>query len=280
MACPQPEEDPVYAALHGGLEVVPGHFSYHAMTEPDAIFEHFGRTEKDWNAFVKGIRHENRPNTKVLYFLRHAEGEHNAAKIRLGADVWFRDVAITNEYLDARLTVKGEAAAAKAALRMQTELEAGMPLEKVILSPLRRTLQTGTVVFGHQIGKVPFVAMELCRETMGMHTCDKRSPISEMAAMFPMVDFSDITEETDSLWRSDVRETRDEIQARAVEFLKHVFAHVPETFIAVTSHVGFIGACLRVLEQTEYRLNNCEIVPVVIQLHEHCRSPLKPRPAE
>ena len=268
-------DDPVYATLHGGFHVVPGHFAYHAAPDHDAIFEHFARAETDWRAFAKAIRRANRPNTKVLYFLRHAEGEHNAAKIRLGPEVWFRDVAITNEFLDARLTAKGEAAAASAAARMKYELQMGLPLEKVILSPLRRTLQTGTTVFATEIGKVPFVAMELCRETMGVHTCDKRSPIAEMAALFPMVDFSDITENDDGLWQPDKRESLDEIQARAVQFLKHVYENVPETFIAITSHVGFIGACLRVLEQTEYRLDNCEIVPVVIQYNEPSKSPRK-----
>ncbi|OQR92156.1 phosphoglycerate mutase family, partial [Thraustotheca clavata] len=235
-------QDPVFMSLHGGFQVVPGHFNYHTSADPNCIFEHFTKPHSSWHEFTKIIRNDNRPNTKVLYFLRHAEGEHNAAKIRLGSEVWFREAAITNEYLDARLTEKGEIAAKFASMRMKEELNNGMPLEKVILSPLRRTLQTGTTVFSDQIGKIPFVAMELCRETMGVHTCDKRSRISEMKSLFPMVDFSDIANDEDCLWQSDVRESLHDIQTRAVEFLRHVYDNVPETFIAITSHVGFIGA--------------------------------------
>ncbi|CAK4627035.1 hypothetical protein LEN26_019902 [Aphanomyces euteiches] len=265
MSASPPKDSALYAALHGGCHAAPGHFNYHSTPDPSSIFEHFQRTAATWQEFEQAIRAMPR-KVKVLYFLRHAEGEHNAAKIRLGAEVWFRDVACTDQYLDALLTTKGQAAAESASLKVQAELQNGMPLEKVIVSPLRRTLQTATTVFSHQIGRIPLVSMELCRETMGMHTCDKRSPISVIKPLFPSVDFSLIQDDQDVLWRPDVRESLDDIQARAVTFLKQVYHDVPETFIAVTSHVGFIGACFRVLELPEYRVSNCEIVPFVLEL--------------
>ncbi|KAF0698857.1 Aste57867_10534 [Aphanomyces stellatus] len=258
-------ESAQYAALHGGFHVAPGHFTYHATADGSSIFEHFHRSAGSWPEFTQAVL-ASPQKVKVIYFLRHAEGEHNAAKVRLGAEVWFRDVACTDLYLDARLTAKGEAAAAQASIRLGKELENGMPLQKVLVSPLLRTLQTAATVFARQIGAVPFVAMELCRETMGKHTCDKRSPVTTMEPLFPMVDFSQMKDNEDMLWRADVRESLDDIQTRAVAFLRQVYDEVPETFVAVTSHVGFIGACLRVLEQPEYRVGNCEIVPVVLEM--------------
>ncbi|ETW03653.1 hypothetical protein H310_05049 [Aphanomyces invadans] len=261
-------------ALQGGFHIAQGHFTYHSTPDADnSIFEHFHRSAESWALFTKAIE-SSTPPVKVIYFIRHAEGEHNAAKVRYGADVWFRDIACTDTYLDALLTAKGEAAAVVTAGRVEAEIDRGMPLQKIIVSPMRRTLQTATSIFRRQIGHVPFVAMELCRETIGMHTCDKRSPISLLAPLFPSVDFSHIQDDADKLWRSDTRESLDDIQARAVAFLRQLHADVPDTFIAVVSHVGFITACLRVLHMPEYRVGNCELVPVVLDVHgNHSTSP-------
>ncbi|RHY12749.1 hypothetical protein DYB37_002417 [Aphanomyces astaci] len=262
------------AALHGGFHVAQGHFTYHPSPDSDkCIFEHFHRSAESWAAFTKAIEGSTR-HVKVIYFIRHAEGEHNAAKVRHGAEVWFRDIACTDLYLDALLTAKGEAAATVTAARVEAELDRGMPLQKIIVSPMRRTLQTATSIFRRQLGHVPFVALELCRETIGMHTCDKRSAISTLSPLFPSVDFSNIRDDVDTLWRPDLRESLDDIQSRAVTFLRQLHADVPDTFIAVVSHVGFITACLRVLHMPEYRVGNCELVPVVLDVHDnHIPSP-------
>ncbi|KAM0019292.1 hypothetical protein Hdeb2414_s0026g00683781 [Helianthus debilis subsp. tardiflorus] len=36
----------------------------------------------------------------------------------------------------------------------------------------------------------PFIAVELSREDMGIHPCDRRRSISEYKSMFPAIDFS------------------------------------------------------------------------------------------
>ncbi|PON85751.1 hypothetical protein TorRG33x02_184810 [Trema orientale] len=88
----------------------------------------------------------------------------------------------------------------------------------------------------------PFIAVELCRERLGVHPCDKRSvseyqllfpaidfsvgvhpcdkrSVSEYQLLFPAIDFSVIENEEDILWKPDVRETNEELAARGLKFL-------------------------------------------------------------
>jgi len=263
------------ALMHGNLHVVPGFFTYVQEAETldeTRLFEHFTSTSSSWEEFMTAMQklaETLEPRSKVIYFLRHAEGEHNAAKVRLGADAWFHGVAQSEQYLDAPLTEKGQLAAKDAAEKIEIALQHGMPLEKIIVSPLTRTLQTATTVFNSQINKIPFIAQELCRETLGIHTCDKRSAITTLSKQFPQVDFNNIVDNEDMLWHPEVRESLDDIQMRAVTFLENIFNNVSEQFLAVVSHVGFITACLRVLEQPEYRVNNCEILPIVMTMYNN-----------
>jgi hypothetical protein len=91
----------------------------------------------------------------------------------------------------------------------------GIQIDVVIVSPLKRALQTAVGCFGNhsskpsngtpplmleyieQQGKItahpavsaegcpPFVCYELCREHLGVHPCDRRSSVSELAAEYP-----------------------------------------------------------------------------------------------
>jgi hypothetical protein len=54
-----------------------------------------------------------------------------------------------------------------------------IPIQLVVVSPLRRTLETATQAFGTS---VPMLAVELIREAHGAHPCDKRSPVSEVSS--------------------------------------------------------------------------------------------------
>ena len=44
------------------------------------------------------------------------------------------------------------------------------------------------------------MAHELCHERAGKHTCDKRLPLTELAAAYPTVDYSLIEAEQDPYW--------------------------------------------------------------------------------
>ncbi|GBF94404.1 hypothetical protein Rsub_07218 [Raphidocelis subcapitata] len=84
----------------------------------------------------------------------------------------------------------------------------------------------------------PFVCMELCREHLGVHPCDRYSSLAPKKAFFPGVDFSSV-EDADALWQADHRETKEEIQARGRVFMAQLMAR-PEQEIAVVTHSSFV----------------------------------------
>ncbi|KAG4954879.1 hypothetical protein JHK87_040473 [Glycine soja] len=88
-------------------------------------------------------------------------------------------------------------------------------IELVVISPLLRTMQTAVGFFGGEaytdgiseplmmenvrysdhpavssLNCPPFIAVELCREQIGVHPVDKRRTVSEYRNIFPAIDFS------------------------------------------------------------------------------------------
>jgi hypothetical protein len=87
---------------------------------------------------------------KLITFVRHAQGTHNAAVEREGEEAYR-----SWEWEDAELTAKGE----EQARRLGEEVKGGgkgegeggkIPIELVVVSPLRRTLMTAVLAFGEQ----------------------------------------------------------------------------------------------------------------------------------
>ncbi|KAL6995223.1 hypothetical protein U1Q18_005358, partial [Sarracenia purpurea var. burkii] len=84
-----------------------------------------------------------------------------------------------------------------------------------------------------------FVAVEFCREHLGVHPCDRRKSISEYKPLFPAIDFSLIESDADILWKPDVREKNEEVAARGMKFLNWLWTR-KEKEIAVVTHSGFL----------------------------------------
>ncbi|KAL8199644.1 hypothetical protein R6Q57_013212 [Mikania cordata] len=63
----------------------------------------------------------------------------------------------------------------------------------------------------------PFIAVELCREHLGVHPCDRRRSISEYKPMFPAIDFSLIENDGDVLWTTHTRERNEDVAARGAQ---------------------------------------------------------------
>jgi hypothetical protein len=67
--------------------------------------------------------------------------------------------------------------------------------------------------------------VQLCREQLGVHPCDKRRPLAHYRERYPAVDFdSHVRHEHDELWAADQRESVDDIRARAISFLQWLSA--------------------------------------------------------
>lgn len=195
---------------------------------------------------------------KTLHLVRHGQGYHNVAGEKdFGAYMSY-------EYVDASLTPLGW----QQVDNLRTHIwKTGIAprIELVVTSPLMRTMQTAVGVFGGE-GYVdgdtcpplmvagagnsnhaaitsancpPFIAIEWCREHLGVHPCDKRKSISEYQPIFPGIDFSLVETNEDVLWKSDVREKEEEVAARGRTFLNWLLTR-KEKEIAVVSHSGFL----------------------------------------
>jgi hypothetical protein len=111
----------------------------------------------------------------------------------------------------------------------------------------------------------------LCRETLGVHPCDKRRDVSHYKQRFPAVDFSLIDSEADVLWHEHKRERESETRSRGMRF-PHMLAARPEQHIAVVSHGEFLYAMLGNFEQHLGRegrqllgyFDNCEMKSVML----------------
>ncbi|XP_013639037.1 PREDICTED: phosphoglycerate mutase-like protein isoform X4 [Brassica oleracea var. oleracea] len=135
------------------------------------------------------------PNFKTLRLVRHAQGIHNVA-IEKG-----ELTALSGKLFDARLSQTG----IQQVSNMRKEIsKSGLlnTVQLVITSPLRRAMQTSVGIFRGQedtnqsdiFPKVnhspPIVALEICRERMGLYPCDKRESIGTYRTCFSEVDFT------------------------------------------------------------------------------------------
>ncbi|XP_057527126.1 phosphoglycerate mutase-like protein 1 [Amaranthus tricolor] len=192
---------------------------------------------------------------KILHLVRHAEGIHNIE----GAEKYKR----SPEMIDPCLSQLGWEQAET--LRKHVCASGLLQrIELVITSPLLRTMQTAAIVFGGDADKngmnasplmvqnakndhteissrncPPFVAHELCRERLGVNTCDKRRSISEQKNLFPAIDFSLIESDEDSLWNADVRESDEELAVRGMKFMNWLWTR-KENEIAIVTHSAFL----------------------------------------
>ncbi|KAG5543755.1 hypothetical protein RHGRI_016494 [Rhododendron griersonianum] len=242
----------------------------------------------------------------VIYVVvRHAQGIHNVEGEK------DHDAYLSEELFDAHVTPLGWKQVANLKNHVEA-CGLSKKIELVIVSPLLsnhnigsgyhwlhcRTMQTAVGVFGGEAyvdgidapplmvanaGKSshpaisslncsPFIAVELCREHLGIHPCDRRRSISEYKPIFPAIDFSLIESDADILWKPDTREKDEELARRGMKFLDWLWTR-PEKEIAVVTHSGFLIQALSAFGndchpsiKSEIRkpFNNCELRSVVI----------------
>ncbi|XP_074279081.1 phosphoglycerate mutase-like protein 1 [Silene latifolia] len=195
---------------------------------------------------------------KTLHFVRHAQGFHNVAGEK------DHQAYSSYDYLDASLTPLGW----EQVDNLRNHVQAtglSNKIDLVIISPLTRTLQTAVGVFGggdysdgidvlplmvadagnsgrpaiSSFNCSPFLAVELCRELLGVHPCDKRKTKREYQSSFPAIDFSLIESDEDIMWREEKRETDEEVAERGMKFMKWLWSR-REKEIAIVTHSGFL----------------------------------------
>jgi broad specificity phosphatase PhoE len=210
-----------------------------------------------YQATVQSNQIQGRKYSKVkkVHWLRHAQGTHNVNKD-------YRSLV----NLDARITAAGADQCRSLSNRI---IDAGKdravsePLhdvyhkaELVVTSPLTRCIQTSLLcldrVFAHR--NVPVVAHEGIRETVN-YNCDRRRPISDIAAEFP-IDFSSIEHSHDHIWELYERRLGDQetypyhresaeihmVAERGRTFFEWL-GHQPQDHVVVCSHAA-VSRCL------------------------------------
>lgn len=233
-------------------------------------------------------------NCKIVHLVRHAQGYHNVA----GEKDY--SAYVSYDYVDASVTPLGWKQVDELRKHL-AHIDLTRRVELVVTSPLMRTMQTAVGAFGgpqyvegnpspplmvanaggsdrtaiSSSGCPPIMAVELCREHMGVHPCDKRQSISIYRNIFPGIDFSEVELDEDTLWKPDIRETNEELIARGKTFLEWLSKR-KEREIAVVSHSGFLTHTLSVFGQDcsapiqkELRagFNNCEMRTIILASH-------------
>ncbi|XP_011652599.1 phosphoglycerate mutase-like protein 1 isoform X1 [Cucumis sativus] len=230
--------------------------------------------------------------TKTVHLVRHAQGLYNAAGDKEANKYQSFDC------FDAQLTSLGWKQVGNLRRHVRS-CGLSKRIELVVTSPLFRTMQTAVGAFGGEVYSddmhvpplmvqnagdsncpaisslncPPFLAVELCREHLGVNPCDKRRSISECRSLFPAIDFSMIEQDEDILWTSDIGETNGEVADRGLMFLKWLWTR-KEKEIAVVSHCGFLFHVLSVFgddchrsiedEICKHRFANCELRSFVL----------------
>ena len=188
--------------------------------------------------------------SKLLYCIRHGIAEHNVNYLKYGVQTFYDP-----KFTDTSLVKEGF----QQARNLRNSWLNLKDIELVIVSPLKRTLQTATEIFKDH--SVPIIALDYSREyPLGEHTCNKRSSKELYMKDFPHINFDNLQTDQDEIWLSHRRETMDELNTRIYK-LKQFIVDRPETKIALVNHSSFIGQMkdqeIRYLENGQEELKHC-----------------------
>ncbi|KAL2006899.1 hypothetical protein VTN00DRAFT_9567 [Thermoascus crustaceus] len=255
--------------------------------DTDAQFDPDGQ-KTQWERFEHKVRTMNGMSgdsveCKVLFLGRHGQGYHNVAEEFYGTEMWdcywsLQDGNETTTWVDARLTDKGVVQAEVAHGAWEKQIESKIPFpESYYVSPLNRCLATASITFkGLSIPHTdPFrpTIKELLRETIGIHTCDRRSSKSAIQEEYPLYTFEDNFAETDPLWSADWRESNSQRDARLRKLLDDIFTSDQNTFISLTAHSGAITSILEVVGHRPFSLATGGVIPVLVRAERVAGAP-------
>ena len=193
-----------------------------------------------------------RTNKKYVHFIRHAEGAHNIAmrdaRTRFGKDsLEYNSLLSDATLLDSQITELGTLQCSNLRERLIRDTNILETAQLIVVSTMRRTIETALNSFPSLVGRIPIIALESIRETLGAALFNKRRTISVQQKDFPMVDFSHATDEDDVVWSrhstsedpvNKIEEKADRI-CRGREFCKWLSKR-PESDIIVVTHSVFL----------------------------------------
>eukprot|EP00929_Paragymnodinium_shiwhaense_P015471 TRINITY_DN123565_c0_g1_i1.p1 TRINITY_DN123565_c0_g1~~TRINITY_DN123565_c0_g1_i1.p1 ORF type:complete len:380 (+),score=62.87 TRINITY_DN123565_c0_g1_i1:41-1141(+) len=108
--------------------------------------------------------------------------------------------------------------------------------ELVVVSPMRRALQTAYLLSGEDASRCPWFVTSMCAEKLSGATCDEGTPLSEVKVALPwMSDLPGVADLGQEWWKDE----RPQEELRVAAFLNFLLKR-PEQKICVVSHGGFL----------------------------------------
>jgi broad specificity phosphatase PhoE len=154
-----------------------------------------------------------------VILVRHGQSEWNAV---------FGQTRIDPQIPDPVLTADGCAQAGAVA-----ESLAVLGIERLLVSPYRRTLQTASIIAERL--QVTIAIEPLVREQAAF-SCDIGTPRSKLAALWPQLCFDHL----DEVWWSSSRESEEQLRLRCSRFSTVMRAAPDWSHVAVITHWAFI----------------------------------------
>lgn len=274
------------------FEVVPNFFKQaHEDTDEnkfDYLKEHFGRL-KPWSQIVSDLELLNAAADsdnevyKLFFLSRHGQGYHNLAHITYGEKDWneyWSKLEGNGEYTwgpDPELTELGQLQAKDNYKQWKEELEDHSKVlpHKWYASPFTRSIDTliGTWEDIVDLSSVKPLILEDLRETLGVHTCDKRSPKTVISKKYEPIGFEiePGLVEQDIYWKPDYRETIGEQAVRLNKSFQYILSSTSkdESIISITSHSCSIRAQLLVLGHRPFAIGTGGMIPVFVKATKH-----------
>lgn len=186
--------------------------------------------------------------SKKIFCIRHGEGFHNTDFFKFGRTAYYDPLKA-----DPRLTNVG----INQAKKLNKQWKELKNIDVVIVSPLKRCLETATHIF--KGCNIKIISCEDAREyPMGKQYSNKRSIKSELIKEFPNVDFVDLQTEEDILWDPDNYETLNNLERRVHNVTKLITLQ-SEKNIALVAHSTFLMKMLfnTVDEDESKELKHC-----------------------
>ena len=187
---------------------------------------------------------------KQIYLIRHGIAQHNILFEKIGKSAFY-----DKDHYDTKLVEKG----VESSINLGQTWKELTDIDLVLTSSLSRCLETSTnMCLGLTI---PIIALDELKEyPQGEHTCNKRSNKKNIIETYSNINFENIINEEDTLWRADREETLDELGER-IKNIKDLLINIKEENIVIISHNSFInrfmGRKIGLIENGDEELLHC-----------------------
>ncbi|CUM65146.1 uncharacterized protein PRCAT00002773001 [Priceomyces carsonii] len=268
------------------FEVVDELFKQSSPDTDDTTFdymkENFGRMHS-WDTIYQRIEELNKkggPNEsyKLLFLARHGQGYHNLAHAKYGNELWDDYWSKLNG--DGSLTWGPDPLLTDLGVQQAKENHQQWKIEikehgaraptRWFVSPLSRSIDTLIYTWDGivDVKKVEPYIMEKLRETVGIHTCDKRSTRSIILNKYEDqgLTIEPGFAEEDIYFKTDYRETFAEHGIRMNKALQEIFdATQDDSILSLTTHSGSIRTQLLVLGHRPFAMGTGAMIPLVVK---------------